>query len=150
MGSTKSSASSMVSNGLKVKGLRKQNGYSIEKFAQMIGSSRSSLWRYEAGQRRIPEHIAQTLKSKYKLSLSGYSYGKSYKSKSTWKKHSVYDSLKQLQESLGMTTLEFCSKFNLSPSSLTFIKKDSNYNLYLSVNSLQKLSKVIDLNKLFN
>ena len=148
MGTRKTSTSSVVSNGLRIKGLRKQNGYSLEAFANIIGSSRSSLWRYEAGVRRVPDRIAATLKSKYKLSLDGYTYGSSKRKSSKKSVNKTYEVIQNLYKQSGMKYNDFCAKYDLSVASLNHLKNKPNYNFYFSINTLSKLSKVVDLNSL--
>lgn len=59
----------MKNNGQKLKGFRKQNGYSQAYVGQLIGKDHRTISAYEVGRYPIPDSVVDLLNKKYDLKL---------------------------------------------------------------------------------
>ena len=70
----KSSKSTTVSNGLLLKGFRKQNGFSQAYIGEIVGKNSRTVSSYEVGRHNMPSSVISILNKKYKLyEVSGVS-----------------------------------------------------------------------------
>ena len=58
-----------IKNGQRLKGLRKQNGYTQEYIGNLVGKDKRSISRYELGTTSMPSSVISILNKKYNLGL---------------------------------------------------------------------------------
>ena len=80
-----------VENGLKLRGFRKQNGYSQSYIGEIVGKDHRTISRYELGEVSIPLEVVKILNKKYNIKLDYVKKGqrRSYATKETYIKKSA-------------------------------------------------------------
>ena len=151
---SKSSKSSKVSNGLILKGFRKQNKFSQAYIGEIVGKNKRTVSSYEVGRINMPSSVISILNKKYKLGLTSTT---STSSKTSSKAKSVKKSTKKVStfssrftsfyESTGLNLKTFCSKYGLSPAAVSRIISDVGTH-YFSTSQIAALSKDVDFIKL--
>ena len=151
---SKSSKSSKVSNGLILKGFRKQNKFSQAYIGEIVGKNKRTVSSYEVGRINMPSSVVSILNKKYKLGLTSTT---STSSKTSSKAKSVKKSTKKVStfssrftsfyESTGLNLKTFCSKYGLSPAAVSRIISDVGTH-YFSTSQITALSKDVDFIKL--
>ena len=58
-----------IKNGQRLKGLRKQNGYTQEYIGNLVGKDKRSISRYELGTTSMPSSVINILNKEYNLGL---------------------------------------------------------------------------------
>ena len=141
--------SSKVSNGLLLKGFRKQNGLTQAYIAEIVGKNKRTVSSYEIGKINMPSSVISTLNKKYKLGLTDSTSTKSSKSsKKVTKKVSTFSSrFYDFYKSTGLNMVSFCSKYGLSPAAITRVINGVGKH-YFSTSQIASLSKDVDFMKL--
>ena len=157
---SKSASESTVSNGLILRGFRKQNKLTQTEIGSVVGRSSKTVGHWETGYHNIPESIISILNKKYKLGLVSTKSTKSSKSgsksvstrKPTRVKGSSYKSVESRVSSYiknsGMKVSQFSNKYGLATAAVYRILNSVGEH-YFSFKTLSKLAKDTDLNKLF-
>ena len=154
---SKSSKSSKVSNGLILKGFRKQNKFSQAYIGEIVGKNKRTVSSYEVGRINMPSSVISILNKKYKLGLTSTASTTSTSSKTSSKAKSVKKSTKKVStfssrftsfyESTGLNLKTFCSKYGLSPAAVSRVISDVGTH-YFSTSQIAALSKDVDFIKL--
>ena len=149
---------STASNGLKLKGFRKQNKISQAELGNKVNRDYRTVSGWETGKSNIPDSIIHTLNKLYKLNLvpkRDYSVVKSKtrgytqdKIKSH-KKTSNVSKFLNYYKSTGLSVAEFCDKYDISTASFYRVINGVGEH-YLSFSSLSKLSKDVDITNIFS
>ena len=165
---SKTSSKSTVSNGLILRGFRKQNKLTQADIGSVVGRSNKTVGNWETGFRNIPASIVSILNKKYKLGLTSSTTSKSKSSKTTSSKttssvsstrsyktrvrrnskKSVESKFVSYIKSTGSKVYDFASKYNMATAGVYRIINGVGEH-YLSFSTLSKLAKDTDLNKLF-
>lgn len=151
---SKSSKSSKVSNGLILKGFRKQNKFSQAYIGEIVGKNKRTVSSYEVGRINMPSSVISILNKKYKLGLTSTT---STSSKTSSKAKSVKKSTKKVStfssrftsfyKSTGLNMKTFCSKYGLSPAAVARVISGVGTH-YFSTSQIAALSKDVDFIKL--
>lgn len=161
---SKSSSKSTVSNGLILRGFRKQNKLTQAQVGSVVGRTGKVVSKWETGVNNIPASIISILNKKYKLGLTTKTSSKSTKTTTTtssvsstrsYKTRVRRNSAKSVEskfvsyiKSTGSKVYDFASKYNMATAGVYRIINGVGEH-YLSFTTLKKLAKDTDLNKLF-
>lgn len=148
----KSSKSSTVSNGLLLRGFRKQNKFSQAYIGEIVGKNKRTVSSYEVGRINMPSSVISTLNKKYKLGLvdSSVKSSKSTSSKSskkTTKKSTFASRFNSFYKSTGLNMVSFCSKYGLSPAAVNRVINGVGSH-YFSTTQIANINKDTDFIKL--
>ena len=141
--------STRTSNGLLLKGFRKQNGYSQADIAEVVGKNKRTVSSYEIGRFNMPSSVISILNKKYKLGLidSSKTTKTTKSSKKSVKKSTFTSRFTDFYKSTGLSVVSFCEKYGLSTASTYRILNGVGQH-YFSVSQIANISKDTDFMKL--
>lgn len=150
--------SNATSNGLKLKGFRKQNKMSQTDLGNKINRDFRTVSCWETGKSNIPDSVIYSLNKLYKLNLIPRKEYSVVKSKTrtgtqdkikTHRKNSYVGKFLNFYKSTGLSVAEFCDKYEMSTASFYRIINGVGEH-YLSFTTLNKLTKDVDITNIFS
>jgi len=162
----KSSKSSTVSNGLLLRGFRKQNKFSQAYIGEIVGKNKRTVSSYEVGRINMPSSVVSILNKKYKLGLTDVSVNSKRRKGSVttmtdsgikFRKASLNSSKSNSKtfrgrfinfvKSTGLSVSAFCEKYGLSVASTYRIINGVGQH-YFSLEQIAKINKDTNFMKL--